>query len=662
MKHLLILILIVSLVSAPITVFAAGPAPLDVVSSDNSVGNITLPTDVPSGSGDDVDASLKNCQSSGIGGSLSSLLSRGLSALGGPSGLASLLGSSGLSSGNISSIIGSLTGNSSTGSIISGLLQGGSGGSSVTGILSSLFGGSSGSSGLGALGNIFGGSSGLGSIGNIFGGNIGSSGLGSLGNVLGGNGGLGSIAGGALGAVGGVFGGSEVPVNDATVRTYSQKIQGNTQQIQVDQDIYIKKVCVQDVLVRESSHNFASNFTKTVVDSANTANGGLPIYSENIAKDNATLSDAVHTDFIKNVLPNSGIDQKMLQTVQNRLDQKYQNDTQFSLRCPVENAQAFLADYSQGGLSAFKAVMVDHPECTEIGAIVAANQEESLRINSRLAEQETITQQAEGILPQFECEDPGGAGKPLQQCVRYRIVGPASVAKDTLNRGVAVGAEQQARASQIGDLVNSLFASLAQKAFTSLGGLMGLSKKSSTGSGSYLDQVTSATNSSAVAQTRASLVSGIESALVLEYDYQDLTISMLKSLDFTKNEIEKVKACYQNKITTAGGSADISLKFNTASSTIKTVLDPQITIYQKKYQDADTAMTALSTLRVRAGSASTVDGINSVVTSYSLLAQGGNLHSNTDIALLQSDHDSSKILLDGMVADAQEEVILCKAL
>lgn len=643
MKHLLTLIFIFSLIYTPITVFADSPA-LDLGGSENTGGNTTLPTDQVGG-GDDIDASLKNCQSSGIGGSLESLARSEISRILRRSGLGSVLGGSEIDPTELPRIIGSITGNSSTGSIVTELLRGNISGSNITRAINGLFGGNSGSS-------IFG------SLGNLFGGNI--SGVGSVGNILSGS--VGNIASGALGVVGGVLGGGEVPVNDATVRNYTQKIQGNTQKIQTDQDIYIKKVCVQDVLVRESSHNFASNFTKTVVDSANTDNGGLPIYSQNIAQDNTTLKDAVHTDFIKNVLPNSGIDQKMLQTVQNRLDQKYQNDTQFSLRCPVENAQAFLADYSQGGLSAFKAVMVDHPECTEIGAIVAANQEEVARINSRLAEQEIITKQAEGILPKFECEDPGGADKPLQQCVRYRIVGPASVAKDTLNRGVAVGAEQQARASQIGDLVNSLFASLAQKAFTSLGGLMGLSKKSSTGSGSYLDQVAGATNSSAVAQTRTRVVGGIESALALEYNYQEIVVDMLDNLDLTKGEIEKVKTCYQNRITTAGGSADISLKFNTASSTIKTVLDPQITIYEKKYHDTDTTITALETLRVRAGSATTVDGINTVVTSYASLAQGGNVHSNTDLSLLQSDHDSSKILLAGMVADAQEELTLCKAL
>lgn len=670
MKKLIALALIAALTGVPAVTFAEGETTtsnhstastptnsgFDLSSLTNNIGG----TDNAS----DANSELANCQSSSLGGSLGGLSSGGLSSILGSGGLSSLM--QGAGSSDITRIIGSLTGNSSTGKIISDLLQG----KDISSILSggsvkSLLGGLFGNSGIGntigsllggnssGLGSLLGGSSGLGSI---LGGS--SSGLGSLGGSFGG------MAGGALGIVGGAFGGGEVPVNDGTVRSNTQKIQGNTQQIQTDQDTYIKKVCVQDVLVRQSSHMFASDFSQTVVEEANTGNAGLPVYSQNIAQDAQTLSDAVHDDFVKNILPNSGIDSKILREVQNNVDQAYQKDNKFSLKCPVEGAQDFLQDYSKGGLDMFRTVLVDYPECTPIGATVAARGKESALIASRLQEQEEIVAQAEGIFPKIECLDDGGGDKPLQQCVHYRIVGPASVAKDTLNRGVGIGAEQQARASQIGDLVDSLFAKLAQKAFTSLGGLMSLSKQSSTGNGSYLEQASGNASNTAITSAKNAVRTGINSALETEDTYQALVVDILDNLDATKTVYTSLKVCYERLSTgsTAGNPSTAWTKANAASTTIKTVLDPQITLYERELTDSVSIITILQSIKSRINNATTVAEVNAASSAFNSLAVGGKMHTDNELSLIASDHDSSKVLLDSMKADANVELTECRKL
>ncbi len=567
----------------------------------------------------------------GIGSSMFGQLPQGFN-------ISSLLSS--IQGGNISGVIGTITGGSQAGQIISSLLSG-------NGNIGSILNGSS----LGNIaGNLLGGGNISGSLGNLLGGNLGST--------------LGSVTGGPLGVVTGALGGSEVPVNDAQVRSTSQRIQGNTQKIQTDQDTQLDVTCVQNVLVRQTSHAFAADFSKTVIADSNTGNGGLPIYSQNLANDNAILSDAIHMDFIKNVLPNSGLDPKLLPGVQRQVNDQYQADTQSSLRCPVQGTDEFLKDFSKGGFAMLMNTLVYHPQCTPVGASLAATGQERTSIASRLTEQQQLNQQAEGILPKIECLDPGGSGKPLQQCVRYRIVGPATVANDTLQTGVRAGYEQQARASEIGDLVDSLFAQLAQQAFTSLKGLSGLSQKSSTGQGSYLDSVAGNSQGALISQAQTTLRNSVNDALEIEYAYQVTLAAMLFNLESTKSAYSAVQACYQTLIGQGGGVgidvAGATIQFNQASSTVQTVIAPQIALQSIAFDNSQTTSASLESLQTQIENAATSAEINSLAQAYSEFGAYGTIHTQSDLAALDNDRDASKTLLDGMTTEANTALIQCQ--
>jgi len=650
MKKIFLLLILLLGCTLPITTHAEDV--IQVVPFDDDLGPVTpLPqidlnldtitpiSDLTSGAKSGEVAGCKSNAPGSLGGIGSNLFGQ----MPGGLNINSILGS--VQGGNISGIINTITGGSQAGQIISSLL-GGNG--NIGSILNS--------SSLGNIaGNLLGG--GNNPLGNILGGNLGGN-LGSLGN-------LGNIASGPLGLVGGALGGSEVPVNDSRVRSTTERIRGNTQKIQEDQDIQLDVTCVQNVLVRQTSHAFAADFSKTVIEDSNTGNGGLPIYSQNLANDDALLSDAVHLDFIKNVLPNSGLDPKLLPAVQRQVNSEYQSNTQFSLRCPVDGADEFLKDFAKGGFPMLLQTFVYHPQCTPAGAAVAATEHERAAITTRLSEQQELNRQAEGILPKVECMDPGGAGKPLQQCVRYRIVGPATVAGDTLRTGVRAGYEQQARASEIGDLVDSLFAQLAQQAFTSLKGLAGLSQKSSTGQGSYLDNVTNNSQNSAVLQAQTTLRISVESALSTEHAYQIVLSDMLYNLEATKSAYGAVQSCYQTLVTAGGGTgidlAGATLRMNQASSTIQTVIAPQIALSSNAFDDSQGVSAALESLQEQIASARSAAEINALSDAYNGLVAYGGIHTQSDLAALENDRDASEELLNGMVLEANAALTQCQA-
>ncbi len=633
MKHLAALTIISILsVGAPIQAFAVDTTPSPVSTNVGApiqflpTPNITLtstgiPTYTSAGdtSAGNPNPTLANCGSANATGSLNNLSSSGISSLVqklAPGQAGSLLGK--VAAPQISGIINQLTGGGQTGQLINSLLSGNTSG--ITNMLGS------------GLQNILGGSGG---------------GLSGITSALGGAGGL----GGALGVVGGALGGGEVPVGDSKVRSA-------TSQIQSDQDTYIKKVCYLDPAVRAASHQYTAQFSSNVIKASD------PLYSKNIAQSNKTLADATHSYYLKTALPQSGIDQTLVAPTQQYLDNQY--NSAGSLKCPVQNTQAFLKDYSKGGLDMFKAVMVDNPQCTPIGAALGAQDQENALITSRLSDQQQLTQQAQGILPTITCSDPNSANNTLENCVNYTITTPASVTNDTVKNAAKAGADQQARASQVGDLVTPLFAQIEQIALTSLQGLAGLAQQSSTGQGSILDQITGSTNTTAVAQAQNSLLVSIQNSLAIENEFQVLLADSLVDLGNTKNSYSAVQSCYQGLAGSGSGTisaADATQNMNAASSTILTTLNPQITSISAALTNSANLSNTLTALQTQAQSAQNIATLNSISSAYqSLASQGsgnGGLHTQDDLTALVSGHDTLQTLLTSMITDATTQGQQC---
>ena len=456
------------------------------------------------------------CQSGSVGGSLGGISAQLQSAIQSiiPGQAGSVVSS--LAIRNLPGIVGQLTGSSVTGQAISALLSG-----NLGGIANNLLGST-------GLGNLLGGSGIGGSIGSALG-------LGGLGGI-----------GGALGMVGGLLGGGEVPVNDAQVRQY-------TNQIQNYQAIYNKKVCVQDVTVRQIANQTAAQFAQTVIQKCNTGNGGSACWAGatgNISQENATLANTVFNQFVNN-LGNTGINKQILAQVQNNLVANHQQQTDLTtqLTCPIQNPEACRKDFNscpgttaQEKWQALRDVIALYPQCTASGATRIAQTAVEGEASGRVGDRTLLIMAGNGILPPITCNDAAAGGSsgtsvPDYQCNHYTVTTAPAVTTQTVTTAVLQGEQKQANASQIGQLVNNLLTNLAQTALTSLTGMVGLSQQNTRGTGSYLDQTVNGTNTTTVTQAVTALQSDIQDSATTELAYETVLNQYISALQDAKTAL-----------------------------------------------------------------------------------------------------------------------------
>jgi len=669
MKKIILIILLIAL--APLSVSAGETIEATTVDTNPTLLP-GLPNDINlSSSGTDTDSSksaeVAGCKSNSQGslGSISGIL--GSLFQGG--NLSSLL--SGAQGGNISGIISSITGGSQTGQIISNLL--GSNGN-ISSILSS--------SGLGnVVGNLLGGSSGSG-IGSAVSGLLGGSGGigGSVSGLLGG--GLGGIAGGALGMIGGGMG--AVPVSDSTVQSntqkihdVNQKIQGNTKQIQADQDTQLEVTCIQNVLVRKTRIDATARLAEENTRYTTTGRDGGPIFeNRSLVEITHTTNDIITKNVVDNLLTNSGIVPALIPTVQRNIVADTSLKTSFAeqVACPSAekvNVVACMKDITQCGSTdderrATRLAITLTNGCTAEGLTMITRKYIQERNALASADREQQLERGQGFYPKVTCSDGSTAGTE-EECLvlqTYAVATPGVDQKDVHTDTQLSGARQQQNANDIGSLVNSLFAQLGQQALTSLKGLVGLSNKSSTGSGSYLDNLTQNTGANAANQAKLTLNDNIEKSLVIEYAYQATLADMIVNLENTKSGYASVQACYLALVTRGGGqgidSGTATTKMNQASSTVNTTLTPQIELASTAFDSSDSTSSSLEALQSEVASAETSTEINALAEAFNSLKTYGPIHTQNNLASLTNDRDASKTLLAEMTATANTELAQCR--
>lgn len=545
-------------------------------------------------------------------------------------------------------LITQLTGGSTSGGMINSLLSGGAG--ILGGVTNKLLGGGI----VGQLGSI--------AVTGIAKSLLSSSGIGSA---------LGS-AGGALGLAGGGLGVGAVPVSDSSLQSITSKVQSNTQQIQRDQDTQLQVTCVQNVLVRSLSHQFATTFAQTVLNAFTKGNGGLPQYSQNIGNDNQVISNTVANDFIKNVLPAVlGSNSPYLSQIQKNVSQQYQYNTglQNQLSCPIPNAAACWNNYAQCGSTAIARqetryeITVLYPQCNPVAAQQIAQSALENSVSSRINEQNQLLQQAGGVLPKITCLYPAGNNIPLQQCITYQVVSPAGSVAATANQATSIGAEQQARASQVGDLVTNLFAQLAGQVLTSLTGVLGLSQQNSSGLGSYLSQASATSAAATLAQAQSSLQADIQNSLGVEGAYQAVVGDLLKDFQVAQASEQGVESCYLTLATTTGATIDNITALgtaNTASTTLASFLNPQIQAGNALLVASGQGLSVLNALDNQVQAATTATVVNSIESTYQGLVQAGAFPNTNDLSVMTTNRDTAAATLQSMVSQAATSLNACK--
>jgi len=545
---------------------------------------------------------------------------------------------------NLGSLVNILSGGSQAGQLIGGLLSTNLGSQAVSGILNSL----------GISGSLF---SGGGAVGSL----LGSSGLGGL---LGGSG-VGGLLGGALGVVGGVLGGGEVPVNDAKVRIY-------TQGIQMDQDTQLKVTCVQNVLVRQEANNYTTQFVNSVIQRMNGGNGGAKGFTQNPLTEKATLGNAVFNVVLQTISQSSINKDIAPQVLQNLVAQRQQQtDINAAFVCHTQQAAACEQHLGScpGTTAAQKwqaqaMVIAIEPQCTASGATAIAEAITSGAIADNQAEYDQELALTNGIITQGVCLDPGKSqDTPRQNCVNWQIVTPPAAQTAIVQQAYTLPAQKQSGATEIGELVNSLFSQITSKVLTSLTGSVGLSQTSTAGTGTYLQQAVSNTGDATVAQAQSALVADIETSLGLEAQYESTLGDTLQNLTNTKTATESVESCYLTLATSTPSNIDSAAalgRANDASTTVATVLQPQIDADTNALAISDSVIAQLNLLDDQAKTAQSADQINAIDSAYQALLQSGALHSQTDLTFAQQDRDASKVTLDALASGASDELATCQ--
>ena len=273
--------------------------------------------------------------------------------------------------------------------------------------------------------------------------------------------------------------------------------------------------------------------------------------------------------------------------------------------------------------------------------------------------------QGQGYYSNITCTPPD-VGKPVAQCFAdgfYVINNPGINQKIATNQGLQAGQTATQNASQLNSLVDNLFAQLATQALTSLTGLSGLSQNTN-GNSSYLNQLAGNTTTAAISQQESALQNTIESAMGIEASYEAVIQGNITNLTGTQTAEQLAQSCYLTLATstTAILSGATALgNANFASSTVATVLAPQLAAQNTLLTSSENALVQLNNLDNLVQSAQTKNDISSVQTAYQALVSSGALHTTDDIAAATTDQTSSTATLNALTTVASASLTSCKA-
>lgn len=592
-----------------------------------------------------------------------------------------------LLSGNAGSAISQLAGGGTAGQITGILFNGSSIGKAVntqiSGLTNQVLGGFSGTIDKalnGMTGSI---TSGLSGLFGSSGGTAASSLLPDVGGVLGlGSSALGDVAGGMLGdiaggALGSVLGGGNVPVDvksDAGVEKRLDTANGtlndardHLKYIHQDQDQIVYVTCVQRPLIAAAANSFAAQFSSQVLNALLTGNGGNPYFvdSSNYQGD---ARDAAASWFAKN-LSGLGANSRFVSGAQQYFANSYSDSSGVDLSCPMDgdiDSQACSQSFDSCGSTDAQrlrnhGIVETHAGCTQSGVNRVSTIAGFTYANNTAADQEALGQQSGGYLPKIKCLVPSGYTGPMKGCQAWQVVTPAGSVQDTANRAQNIGAEQQARASELGQLVDSLFSQLASQALTSLSGLLGTSENRN-GEGSYLSQVSGGSNAASTAAT--TLRNSIEASMTTVASYEAVITDIITNLSNAQTALKSVQTCYlalSTSTTATLDSATAKARADTASTTIATAITPQMNTENDALTGSANVLAQLNNLDNLAQNAAATGDVDNISNAYQALVASGALHTTTDITNATNDDASSKTILDALTNDANTALNQCKS-
>jgi hypothetical protein len=518
-------------------------------------------------------------------------------------------------------------------------------------------------------GNISGALNSLG-LGNILGGS-------DLGGLLGGSGALGGLAndalggltgglGGLTGALGGIAGGAVVPVLDQQALQQLIKQLVEQQGIHQDSSTLVHKECVIDPMLRQFSNQIGEQTTAAQLNEVATGNGGEPMYSTNYLGDKARRHEATVKAFVQGPQVQAICQPFKNQIVKILLEEDKQWTTQEGqqrqLQCGSSDPEAYAnGQYpTNDPISDLWHYNVTNAQDTFSHALIFAMSNLSAYDAAQQQELEHTLTVNDNFYGKFHCDD-GTEAQSYQDCVNPVTDTPGTIVKEATVLSSQTSVRQNEQAHEVGEMINPVFSQLFSKLLTF--GIKALTKKSSNGQGSFLDQISGSAQTNSAVSAKNFVATNIATAIAVENQYQTLKHNLVTKLQELTTTYRDINQCYADvsKKSPTGITVETALlKANAASTTISTVFQPQIAQHNLDLQDSDAVAAQLIALGTAISQAQTADDINAISTAYDALASSGVIHTSADITFLTTDSNISLLALQSLLDSAQAELAQCK--
>lgn len=484
----------------------------------------------------------------------------------------------------------------------------------------------------------------------------------TLGNIAGGAGGIASNALGAAGTA--VAGGAEVPVKDMEARRRLEKVDAQTLGTQNASEIIVYKECIADRAARKNSNDLIARHTKAHIDWMNTGFEGGTVYVQNLRNLHRDGSDAVTEDVLKNQLPDAGLCSPYEQKVQAVLLTKYQSQGNLGQRvqCGLSNEQIAAQERGDFDLHTWW-TSIWSPGASPLAALQEVENERRMQVADQLysIDANFIASQGFNAGAEIRCTDAGTIPKG-SYCDgnTSRIVNPPILIKERSAKVLGLADDALLNADEIGETIDSMMQSLTQVAFSSIEGLLSLSKSGSGGSGgSYLEDLVGQTGDSSIGAARDLVTADIEGSIEIEEAYAETIAAILKDLTDIKKIYTDAIACLQPK---AGSNPTAQLQLGYASTTLSSSVNSQINSFTTQLNDSEDAIDLLTVLYTQAQGALTPEDMLDVTTAYNDLLASGIVHTTTDLTYLENDLNITVAALETLYVDASDKLALCKTL
>lgn len=472
----------------------------------------------------------------------------------------------------------------------------------------------------------------------------------------------GGTVGQALGVVTGVGAGAglgpSVPVDPITVKPEIQRTDKQTKATQDATEASATGRCYANPLIAKLKNALLSMLYRSIIDFANGGFNGETAIIENLQQLARDGIETVVQDFISNAT--AGICAKDKGEVQVMLLNQYEYEVGFSKQsqCTSETSSTGRdEDAEEVYTKIFK------PQNTKMGAYMIS--ESALKqVRAESAFGTILTYVAgQGVQPTVQCKD--GTTSDTGNCPGEGLYGGKIVLTGdqkghVIKKALTGPVDQLLNADEIGELVDAFTAGLTQFIFQGIDGLSGASQKSSSGA-SYLDSMVDASAGGATSGTQQAIGRDIAAAAAVEEEYFDTVSTALAGVQQTKIAYTAAIACYQLKVNTSNSALALQ-RIQNASTTVSTILNPQIATLTALKQKSQAALNEYDALIERAETAETQDEILQIHAEFTALIGSGRVHTTAELSTLQNDLLAASASLSILSADAVAQLNECQAL